>query len=65
MKVFSEFQLEKGMITLLSKIVCGRVTLFQIEKYRLVYWMNVRERHKYTPITPTALKTNQQWGEMI
>ena len=34
--------------TFLSKIVCGCVTLFQLEKYRLVYWINAREWPKHT-----------------
>ena len=40
MKVFLGLQLERVLITLLSKIVCG---WFQLEKYGLVYWINVRE----------------------
>ena len=37
------YSLKKMLITILSKILCGRVVLFQLEKYRLVYWINVRE----------------------
>ena len=37
------YSLKKMLITILSKILCGRVALFQLEKYRLVYWINVRE----------------------
>lgn len=33
MKVFLGFQFEKVLINLLSKIACGHVTLFQVEKY--------------------------------
>ena len=43
MKVFSELQLEKGVDYSTIKIACGHVTLFQLETYRLVYWLNVRE----------------------
>ena len=42
-KIFSGLQLERVLITYLSKIVHGRVSRFQLEKYRLVYWINVRE----------------------
>ena len=37
------YSLKKMLITILSKILCGRVALFQLEKYWLVYWINVRE----------------------
>ena len=49
MKVFQDSGLKSVLTTLLSKIMWGYVTLFQIEKYQLVYWINVREWHKYTP----------------
>ena len=41
--VFSGLKLETVLVTLVSKIVCGRVTWFQLEKCRLVYRINVRE----------------------
>ena len=43
MKVFQDSGLKSVLTTLLSKIMWGYVTLFQIEKYQLVYWINVRE----------------------
>ena len=46
-KYSQDYSLERVVITLLSKIVYG-MSLFQLEKYRLVYWINVREWTKYT-----------------
>ena len=43
MKVFQGSGLKNVLTFLLSKIMWGYVTLFQIEKYQLVYWINVRE----------------------
>ena len=51
------------LITILSKIECGQVTLLQVEKYWLVYWINVREWPEYNHTQ--FLKANQQWTEMI
>ena len=48
MKVLSGLQFEKVFYTLLPKIVCRRVICFQLEKCRLVYWINVRKWPKYT-----------------
>ena len=43
-KYSQEYSLKKLLVTLLSKILCGCVTLFQVEKHCLVYQINVRER---------------------
>ena len=49
-KYSQDYRLKRVLITLLSKIVCGRVTLFY-----LVYWISVREWPKYT------LTSQQSW----
>ena len=48
MKVFSGLQFERVLITLLYKFECGHITWFQLEKYGIVYWTNVRELPKHT-----------------
>ena len=53
MKVCLGLQLERVLITLLSKTVCCRVTWFQLEKYWLVH-CNVREC--WPKCTPTSQK---------
>ena len=42
-KYYQDYSLKRVLITLLSKIVCGCVTLFH-----LVYWISVREWPKHT-----------------
>ena len=46
-KYSRDYSLKRVLITFVSTIVCGRVTLFQLEKYGLVYWKNVREWRKF------------------
>ena len=43
-------QLEKGVDYFSIQNYVWAVTFFQLEKYRLVYWINVREQPKYTLI---------------
>ena len=58
-KYSQDCSLKKELITLLSKIVCWRVTLFQLEKYQLVFWMNVTEWPKYTLTSQQFWKLNK------
>ena len=65
LKVFSGLQLERVLITLLSKIICGHVTWFQLKKYQLVYWINGREWSKYTLAAQQFWKlTNMGWNDV-
>ena len=49
-KYSQDYRLKRVLITLLSKIVCGRATLFH-----LVYWVSVREWPKHN------LTSQQSW----
>ena len=65
MKVFVGLQLERVLITLLSKIICGHITWFQSEKYQLVYWINGREWSKYSLAAQQFWKlTNMGWNDV-
>ena len=62
MKVFSGLQLEKGVDYSSIQNCVWVVTLFQLEKHQIVYWINVREVHpKYTLTFPQFWKlTNNE-----
>ena len=42
------YSLKRVLITLLSKIMSGLSLCFRLKKYRLVYWMNMKDWPKYT-----------------
>ena len=65
-KYFQDCSLKRVLINLPSKIVCGRVTLFQLKKYQLVYLINVRELPKYTLTSQQFWKlTNKNYFPLI
>ena len=44
----NEYRLKRVLIILLSKTVCGHITLFQLENYRPVYWRSGKELLQHT-----------------
>ena len=60
-KYSQDYSLKMVLNTLVSKIVCGYVTLFQLEKYRLIYWINVREQFKMHVIDCLSVIKHWLW----
>ena len=65
MKVFSELQLEKGVDYSSIQYCVWVVTLFQLEKYWLVYWVNVKEWLNYTLTSQQFWKLTNNGQEYV